>query len=271
MNKRLYQLLFLALAIGCLSSVRAQEQESTELATVNGEVITVAQFMLLARSAKVSQENLPELVNHFLTSVVMAQLAEEDNLASNNDVKRALRVSEINVLANAYVAKLRSDIKVSDSEAEDRYETWKSERLKEKEFLSRHILLDDEEAAKKLLSEINGDGTKFKNATSESLDPGSKDKEGELGWAPASTYAPPFGAALSKLAKGEITAAPVQTQFGWHLIMLEDKRQAQIPELDDPLRLRIKESLVQEKIASILQEKMKTADVKITGAISDDS
>lgn len=113
------------------------------------------------------------------------------------------------------------------------------------EFNAKHILVASEQEAKDIIAELNKGGSFAKIAKDKSKDPGSKDKGGELGWFPANTMVKPFAEALSALKKGSVSAAPVQTQFGWHVIKLEDTRPLQAPEFDK----------VKDDLAKTLQQK----------------
>jgi len=136
----------------------------------------------------------------------------------------------------------------NDTTLKGEYERIKSQQG-DKEYRARHILLKTEEEAKDALAQL-AKGGKFEAIASEkSLDTGSKANGGDLNWAPPGRYVKPFAEALTRLKKGETTKAPVQTQFGWHVIQLQDERPLKIPTFDEA-----KNQLVQMMSQQTLQK-----------------
>ena len=119
----------------------------------------------------------------------------------------------------------------SEADTKAAYEKFKTE-LGDKEYSARHILVASEAEAKDVIAQINKGGDFAKIAKEKSKDPGSKDKGGDLGWFSLSGMVKPFSDAVSKLQKGSLTSEPVQTQFGWHVIKLEDVRDMKAPPYD---------------------------------------
>ena len=116
------------------------------------------------------------------------------------------------------------------------------------EFRARHILVEKEEDAVNLIKQING-GAKFEDlAKKNSKDPGSAENGGDLDFAKPDAYVPEFSGALTKLKKGEMTQSPVKTQFGYHIIKLEDTREAQFPPLAE-IKPQIEQRITQTKLA----------------------
>ena len=125
------------------------------------------------------------------------------------------------------------------------------------EFRARHILVADEAEAKALIEQIKAGASFEELAKKHSKDPGSGAQGGDLDFAKADAYVPEFGQALSQLKKGEVTAVPVKTQFGWHIIKLEDTREAEFPAFDD-VKAQIVQRLEQMKLAQY-QEQLRNA------------
>ncbi|HEY0884562.1 MAG TPA: peptidylprolyl isomerase, partial [Ramlibacter sp.] len=122
-----------------------------------------------------------------------------------------------------------------------------------KEYRARHILVEKEADAKAIIASLKKGG-KFEDiAKKQSKDPGSGANGGDLDWANAASYVPEFSQALIKLNKGQTTDAPVKTQFGWHVIRLEDVRQAQLPKLED-VKPQIAEQLQRQKLAKFQED-----------------
>jgi len=114
----------------------------------------------------------------------------------------------------------------------------------DKEYKARHILVDKESDAKEVVAQLKK-GAKFEDLAKQSKDPGSKDRGGDLDWNPPATFVKPFADALTKLEKGKYTETPVQTQYGWHVIQLDDVRSTQFPPFDS----------VKQQIHNMLQER----------------
>ena len=148
---------------------------------------------------------------------------------------------------------------MSEAEARAEYDKIKAANGA-KELRARHILVEGEDEAKSLLAKIKG-GAKFEElAKKNSKDPGSAENGGDLDWANPSNYVPEFSQALLKLKKGEVTSAPVKSQFGWHIIKLEDERVAQFPEFEE-VKAQIMQRGTQAKMAKFrddLKAKAKT-------------
>jgi len=141
---------------------------------------------------------------------------------------------------------------VSDQEIQAEYDKFVATNGG-KEYRARHILVEKEDEAKAVLASLKKGGKFDEIAKKQSKDPGSGPKGGELDWANASSYVPEFSAALIKLKKGQTTDAPVKTQFGWHVIKLEDVRDAQLPKLEE-VKPQISQQLQQQKLATFQGE-----------------
>jgi peptidyl-prolyl cis-trans isomerase C len=120
---------------------------------------------------------------------------------------------------------------ISDAALHKEYDTIKSQ-LGDKEYKVRHILVDKEDEAKEIIASLQK-GEKFEKLAERSKDPGSKANGGDLDWNAPANFVKPFSDAMVKLEKGKFTATPVQTQFGWHVIKLDDTREAKVPSFDE--------------------------------------
>jgi peptidyl-prolyl cis-trans isomerase C len=121
-------------------------------------------------------------------------------------------------------------------------------------------LVEKEDEAKQIITKLKG-GAKFEELAKQSKDPGSAANGGDLDWAPADNYVPEFSSALQKLKKGELTDTPVKTQFGFHIIRLDDSRQGQIPPFEQ-VQAQIREQVQQRKLANFQDQLRKAAKVK---------
>ncbi|KZS01575.1 Peptidyl-prolyl cis-trans isomerase NIMA-interacting 4, partial [Daphnia magna] len=141
---------------------------------------------------------------------------------------------------------------VTEADAKAEYEKFKAQNSGE-EVRARHILVEKEDDAKALIAQIKG-GAKFEElASKNSKDTGSAANGGDLDFAKPSSYVPEFAEAITKLKKGEMTDAPVKTQYGFHIIKVEDTREAQFPAFDD-VKAQILQRLQQQKVGAFQQE-----------------
>ena len=141
---------------------------------------------------------------------------------------------------------------VTDAEIKAEYDKFVAAN-QGKEYKASHILVESEDRAKAIIGEVKG-GKKFEDiAKKESKDPGSGAQGGELGWANPGSYVPEFTEALVKLQKGAMTDAPIKSQFGWHVIRLDDVRQAELPKLDD-VKPQVAQQLEQQKLMQFQEE-----------------
>ncbi len=155
---------------------------------------------------------------------------------------------------------------VTDDAIKAEYEQIKKAQGDKKEYKLRHILVDDEQKAKDLIAQIKAKKVSFDEAAKKnSKDPGSGKNGGDLGWAPTSNYVPEFAQAAESLKKGEMTSAPVKTQFGWHIIQAEDTRTATFPPLEE-VKPQLEEMMRQQELATFQEQLMKGATIKENGS-----
>ena len=147
---------------------------------------------------------------------------------------------------------LDKNAKVSDADIQSEYDKFKAQATGT-EYKVRHILVEKEDEAKAILAQLKA-GAKFEDlAKKNSKDPGSAQNGGELDFASPASYVPEFSQAMVALKKGEYTDAPVKTQFGYHIIKLEDTRDAQFPPLEE-VKGQIQQRLTQQKVAAFRDE-----------------
>ncbi len=223
------------------------------IATVNGKGIPQAKLDLLMRERMAQgQQDSPELRNflkqELINREVILQETIKRGLDKSPDVMLQLDMVRQGVLVAAFLQDYLRRNQPSDATLKSEYEKIKSQQG-DKEYRARHILLKTEDEAKEALGQL-AKGGKFETVASEkSLDTGSKGNGGDLNWAPPGRYVKPFADVLTKLKKGETTKAPVQTQFGWHIIRLEDERPLKMPTFDEA-----KSQLVQMMSQQALQK-----------------
>ncbi len=239
------------------------------VATVNGKPVPMARVDALIKTAARGQEATPEMKAQAKDQVVIreifAQEAEKQGIANSADYKTQLELVRQTVLINTLFQNFIKSHPISDADAQAEYNKIKAEQSGQ-EYDARHILVDTEDEAKKLIAQIKN-GAKFEDiAKKSSKDTGSAENGGDLGWAKPASYVPEFATALQGLKKGQMTDTPVKTQFGYHIIRLEDTRTAQFPSYDE-VKDKVKQQMEQVKLQEYQEKLRKSAktDYKFAG------
>ncbi len=208
------------------------------IATINGVAYPLDQFRMffMERLQETQAQNDPafqqQAFNEFMTMIVAAQEAQKRNLQDNSDVAAAIQVQRLKVLSNAALAAMAQDLKVSDDELKKAYEELKKAAVRP-EYKARHILVKDEATAKKLIKDLDKGGDFGELAKKNSEVSTAKTDGGQLEWFDATSMPQPFAEAVAKMKPGTVSKEPVQTQFGWHVINLQETRTAEPPSFDD--------------------------------------
>ncbi len=238
---------------------------SASVARVNGVAIPQSRMDLMvkanvAQGQKDSPEMRKALRENIIAEEIMAQEAIKKGLDRSAEVKAQIELSRQAVLVRAYQADYIKNNKVSDETLRKEYEMLKVQ-MGDKEYKARHILVENENDAKSIISNLKSGADFNKIAKEKSKDEGSKEKGGELGWSPSAAYVRPFAEALMKLQKGRMTEAPIKTAFGWHVIKLEDVRPMKIPPFAE-VKQNIQQRILQREFASTVQELRSKAKVE---------
>ncbi|TMG77828.1 MAG: peptidylprolyl isomerase [Betaproteobacteria bacterium] len=252
--------LIVALFLGVSTPLWAQTAKapgSAKPVTVNGKPIPKSRldFIVKQRAAQGQPDNeqaRKAILDNLITQEVVAQEADRRGLAKSADVRTQLELVRQQVLVQAVVQDHLKTHPVKDEEMLAEYNKIKASRG-DKEYKARHILVDKDTEANEIIAQLKK-GSKFEDLAKQSKDPGSKEKGGDLDWNPPSTFVKPFSEALTKLDKGKYTETPVQTQFGWHVIQLDDVRSAQFPAFDairQQLSTRMQEQEVQKFVGEL--------------------
>jgi peptidyl-prolyl cis-trans isomerase C len=242
--------------------------DDTLIATINGEPYTLDLFRVFyaQRLQQAGEQNSPEFqeraFNEFMNLVVAAQDAEARKLGERADVQTSLELQRMMVLSSAALQAIAAETEVTDEELEQAYEQFK-EQAKRTEYKARHILVDEQDKAQELAKQVTKKKAKnFEELAKEnSLGP-TADKGGDLGWFDARQMVKPFADALAKLEPGQWTEEPIQTQFGWHVILLEETRDAEPPTLEDA-RANLEVAVKRQKVAARLAEMRNQAMVDL--------
>ncbi|GAA4011226.1 peptidylprolyl isomerase [Actimicrobium antarcticum] len=252
------RLLVLLLAVAALPAM------AQNIAVVNGKAIPSSRADLMAKQAATQgQADTPELrkmvKEELINREVLVQEADKLGLGNSADVKTQLEIARQSLVIRALVADYVKKHPVSDAEIKAEYDKFKA-TAGDKEYRARHILVEKEDEAKAIIVKLKG-GAKFEELAKASKDPGSAANGGDLDWASPASFVKPFSDAMVGLAKGSYTETPVKTQFGYHVIKLEDTRAAKVPALEE-VKPQISESLQQKKLQEYQQELRAKAKVQ---------
>ena len=238
------------------SSVQAQN-----VAIVNGKAVPKARVDALTQQVARSGQQLPpdadqRVRDEVVLREIFAQEAERRGVARSASYKAQMELARQSILIRELFEGYKTRNPVTDAEAQAEYDKVKAQNSGT-EYRARHILVPSQDEAKALIAKIQG-GAKFEDlAKQNSKDPGSGENGGDLDFAKPEAYVPEFSKAMVALKKGEMTETPVQSQFGWHIIRLDDTREAQFPAFDE-VKGQLKQRLEQSKLQAY-QEKLRTS------------
>lgn len=231
------------------------------LAVVNGKEIPALYGELVKREMAQSQPNSPQLDTRVRESLINLELlsraAIDKGLDKEPRLAAAIDIRRKDMLAKAYLEDYVKAHPVTDAEIQAAYDKAKSEVV-EPEYRARHILVKTEAEAKKLIADL-GKKAKFEDlAKKYSKDPGSAKNGGALDWSDRGAFVKEFSDALASLKKGETTQTPVKSQFGYHIIRLDDSRQQQLPPLEavrgeiikQTQQLRVREAIAAARVSA---------------------
>jgi peptidyl-prolyl cis-trans isomerase C len=226
------------------------------LAVVNGKPVPSSRAdVMIKQMAAQGQPDTPELramvKDELINREILIQEADKLGLGTNTDVKNQVEIARQSILIRALVADYLKKNPVKDADIKAEYDKFKAQ-AGDKEYHARHILVENEDEAKAIIAKLKG-GAKFEDLAKQSKDPGSAANGGDLDWASPASFVKPFSDAMIALQKGQITETPIKTQFGYHVIKLEDVRPAKIPSLEE-VKPQIAETLQQKKLQAYQQQ-----------------
>ena len=239
---------------------------ATAVAIVNGATISRTEFdiyvkgLLQGKQQELTPEQKNQVLDEMISMQLMAAQAEKDGLDKDLETAAQLEVLRIRVLADAASQKILKGQDPTDAQLHAEYETAIAS-MDKTEYHARHILVATKDQADQIIKKLKG-GAKFEDlAKAQSLDTGSKANGGDLGWFTSSRMVKPFAEAVKALKKGEVTPEPVQTQYGWHVIQLEDTREAAPPPFDQ-VKAQLTNSLARKKLQAYVEDLKKNAKIE---------
>ena len=236
--------------------------------SISSEMVDQRVKMIVAQQGQQDTPELRKAVREQMINVeLISQEARKKELDKSSEVKQQVEAAKQEILANAFVQDYVKNHPVSDDEVKKEYDNLKKANAGTKEYNVRHILVEKESEAKAiaaLLKKDSKDANFEKLAKAKSKDAGSKEHGGDLGWTSPANLVKPFADTMVTMSKGQVSE-PVQSQFGWHIIKLEDVRDVKIPALDE-IKPRIAQHIQQLALKKYIDELRENA--KIDGRIS---
>jgi peptidyl-prolyl cis-trans isomerase C len=250
-----------ALLLGGMLSTSVMAAGGTYV-TVNGVAIsqTLADLFISEQKAQGAPDS-PELKKAVREELIRRELliqeAKKAGLDKKPEVAAQAEAARQAFFVRAYVQDYVKKNPISDAQLKTQYEAIKNQ-LGNTEYKTRHILVKNEDDAKAIIANLKK-GAKFEELAKQSVDPGSKDNGGDLGWASAGNFVKPFSDGLTSLSKGKFTEVPVKTEFGYHVILLEDSRPLSVPPFEEikPRLLQQAQSQQINKLVDGLRAKAK--------------
>ncbi len=276
LNSRI--LLASALALLTLSACHknsnnsASAQTGEVAATVNGTPISKASVdQVVMQQMGMGQPDTPEtrksIINKLAMQMLVAQEATKKNLDKTPEVADQIKLTQQSILANAFVQDYVKNNPVSDDTLKAEYDKIKPQ-LSGTEYQARHILVANEAEARDIIAKLKTNPALFgKLAQQYSKDPGSKNKGGELGWFDARSMVTQFATAVAQLQKGKFTLTPVKTQFGFHVIQLEDTRTKEAPTFEQ-VKPQLSKQVQEQNLRKLIDDMMTKAKIEITATSS---
>ena len=252
------------LALGLLAALSFSAM-AQNLAIVNGKPVSSSRVEALKqqveRSGKpVTPEILAQIKEELIAREIFMQEARKRGLETSEDYKAQMELARQSILIRELFANFQKKNPVTEAEIKAEYDKFVAANGG-KEYRARHILVEKEDEAKALIADLKK-GAKFEDlAKKASKDPGSGANGGDLDWANAASYVPEFSNAMVKLDKGQMTDAPVKSQFGFHIIRVDDVREAQLPKLDE-VKPQISQQLTQSKLGKFQEDLRAKAKVQ---------
>ena len=250
-------------AAGAVAQEKAPPKKAPAAAATSGKIVvngvTIPQSRIDTMNKELTasgQPNTPEraqaVKDELINREVLVQAAQKRGLDKNPEVAAQMDMARQAVLVRAL---FESEVKanpITDLDLQKQYEDFKKS-MGENEYKVRHILVDKEDEAKAIIADLNKGGDFAKLAKEKSKDPGSKDNGGDLDWGPSARYVKPFADAVTGMKKGQTTTTPVKTDFGYHVIRLDDVRPLKVPGFDE-VKEQFRQRAQQQQIQKLVMD-----------------
>ncbi|GAB2737185.1 peptidylprolyl isomerase [Melaminivora jejuensis] len=259
------QKLLSGLVAAALLGALAVPAVAQNLAVVNGKAVPKERAEMLKQQVERSGRPItPEIEGQIKEEVIAREIfmqeAQKRGLEASADYKAQMELARQTILIRELFADYQKTHPVTDEEIKAEYDKFAAANAG-KEYKASHILVEGEDEAKSIIAALKKGGKFDEIAKKQSKDPGSGARGGDLGWANPGSYVPEFSEALTKLEKGKTTQEPVKSQFGWHIIRLDDTREAELPKLDE-VKPQIAQQLQQQKLMKYQEDLRAKAKVE---------
>lgn len=257
--------LLAAIAATAMLGTLAPLANAQNVAIVNGKAVPTSRVDALtqqiARSGRpITPEMQPKIREEVIAREIFMQEAQKQGLDTTEDYKAQIELARQSILIGELFGNYQKANPVTDAEVKAEYDKFAAANSG-KEYKARHILVEKEDEAKAIIAQLKKGGKFEEIAKKSSKDPGSGANGGDLGWANPGNYVAEFSEALTKLAKGKTTETPVKTQFGYHIIRLDDVRDAKLPNFED-VKAEIAKQLQQQKMVKYQEDLRAKAKVE---------
>jgi peptidyl-prolyl cis-trans isomerase C len=239
------------------AAARSSESSGTGRVVVNG--VTIPQSRLDAMNKELSAQGQPDnaerqqaVREELINREVLAQAAQKRGLDKSPEVQAQMDMARQAVLVRSLFEDEVKKNPITDADLQKQYEQFKGQ-MGTNEYKVSHILVDKEDDAKAIIADLNKGGDFAKIAKEKSKDPGSKENGGDLDWGPSARYVKPFADAVQSQPKGKISAAPVKTDFGYHIIRVDDVRPLKVPEFTE-LKEQFRQRAQQQQIQKLVMD-----------------
>ena len=252
-------------ALAALAAAMSPLAQAQNLAIVNGKAVPLARVQALSQQVERSgREVTPDIEKQIKDEVIAREIfiqeAQKQRLDTTEDYKVQMDLARQTILIRDLFTNFQKTNAVTDAEIKAEYDKFATANNGQ-EYRARHILVETEAEAQDIIAQLKK-GAKFEDiARKSSKDPGSGANGGDLDWAPAANYVTEFSQALTALSKGKLTDTPVKSQFGYHVIRLDDVREAELPKFEE-VKAQIAEQLQQQKLAKYQADLRDKAKVK---------
>ncbi len=270
---RLSALVLLVAGVLLSGCQQKTQSEGKVLALVNSQPITDAEFqqylqLRQQREPVTDKAQEKKVLDEMIDRVVLAQRAEATGMDKDPEVGSLLKRVRENILVQSLIRKQLGDSPITDEELKQRFEKEVAATHKT-EYLVRHILTKNEDEAKEIIAQLKNKKTNFATlAKQKSIDVQSGNNGGSLGWINQGMVVPEFFAGVTGLEKGAISSTPVKSDFGWHVIKVEDTRPAKIPTFEEFMadrqtKANFYRKLQDEKVENLVKELRANAKVEM--------
>ncbi len=253
----------LVLSATAATGIAMAQPETNTLAEVNGEPVTERELDLLISQQTQGRDDVPpaqrrQFLEEVINLMLLSQAGEAQGLDDDPDLTAQLNNSRRTAMAQAFVRELTTGNPVAEETLRERYEAEYGGEAP-KEYRARHILVGEAEQAAGIIERLN-DGEAFEELAQQYSQDGSAQNGGDLGWFARSDMVEPFSDAVAGMAPGEVSATPVETRFGYHVIRLDDTREAEVPSFEE-VAGQLRMNVINERIQSQLDSLRSDAEI----------